>query len=199
VGIFESHYYKRFLWVTPDCTLFSTLLRLRFRVREVLRGCIEEAQGDCDIAEIPKAADQMNRMKWPALRTVLTTVFLRRTRDEWVEFFRDKNVCVSPVLDPEEVECLEKEECKKPAYPEGGIPRIVPVLSDTPAKVNLERAYSKETVDGPDKYCLRPGEHTIEILKELGYSEQDIEDLLKAGRVQAVFPGYAPQLLRSKL
>jgi alpha-methylacyl-CoA racemase len=41
---------------------------------------------------------QMDRSRWPALKTALTAVFKSKTRDEWTELLEGTDVCFAPVL-----------------------------------------------------------------------------------------------------
>ncbi len=97
-----------------------------------------------------------------ATKERLTALFEEKTRDEWFAFLRDADTCVAPVLDldealadPHHVSRGMRIEVEHPTY--GKIPMVgpMPKLSETPASVRGA---------GP-----RPGEHTKEILEELGY------------------------------
>jgi alpha-methylacyl-CoA racemase len=51
----------------------------------------------------PLAARQMDTNAQPSLRAELARVFLTRARDDWMNSFEGKDVCVTPVLSIEEV------------------------------------------------------------------------------------------------
>jgi len=53
-----------------------------------------------DPATLP---DQNDRSGWPVLRDVFTKLFATRDRDEWAEWFADRDACVTPVVEPAEV------------------------------------------------------------------------------------------------
>lgn len=54
----------------------------------------------CDIAGKPEWKEQCFD---PKLKDTLTTFFLEKNRDEWVDFFAEVDICISPVLTTEEV------------------------------------------------------------------------------------------------
>jgi alpha-methylacyl-CoA racemase len=60
-----------------------------------------------DDTEMP---DQLDRNRWPELRSVLADTFARRTRDDWAKVFRGSDACVTPVLSM--TEALEHEHLK---------------------------------------------------------------------------------------
>jgi alpha-methylacyl-CoA racemase len=63
--------------------------------RELLRGL------QLDKDELPNRDDAA---QWPALRSIFTTRFRQRSRDEWTAVFEATDACVSPVLDFDEAE-----------------------------------------------------------------------------------------------
>lgn len=99
--------------------------------------------------------------KADVLRAVAT-----RSRDEWMAVFAGKDACVAPVLDMDEA----------PAHPHniarGTFAEIGGVIQPMPAPRYGEPI---EPPDGP----RREGEDGPAILAELGYSADDIEELLK--------------------
>ncbi len=100
----------------------------------------------------------------------LTEIFLTKTRDEWWEFFKDKDTCVAPVYYINEAvrdpQVLHREMVLERDHPTLGTVRQIgfPVkLSDTPARIKR-----LGTVVGSD---------TEKIMKELGYSREEIHRL----------------------
>jgi crotonobetainyl-CoA:carnitine CoA-transferase CaiB-like acyl-CoA transferase len=106
----------------------------------------------------------------------LTKVFLTRTRDEWWQLLKDKNVCVAPVYNIDEAlndpQLLHRQMVLEVEHPTlEGIKQIgFPVkLSDTPAQIrNLGRL---------------AGADTQKIMAELGYSPEDIQKLGQEGAI----------------
>ena len=95
-----------------------------------------------------------------------------KSRDEWVEFFKDNDICFTPVLDLEETsehpQVKARRMVEKIPDPSGSGKTIaltgVPIkLSDTPGQMVL---------DFPSL-----GQHNEEILQAAGYSPEEIEQL----------------------
>ena len=109
---------------------------------------------------------------------MLEEVFLDKTRDEWFEVLKDANISVGKVLDLEEVlsdpQALERGmvvELEAPGIPDGKViqPGIPFHLSETPGKVRHAGSVT--------------GQHTEEVLAELGYTPIQIDGLLARGAV----------------
>jgi crotonobetainyl-CoA:carnitine CoA-transferase CaiB-like acyl-CoA transferase len=104
------------------------------------------------------------------VREQLQAVFRQRTRDEWVAFLRDKNVCigavnsVAEVFDDPQVKhrqmLVAHESSTHGTVRQAGIGLK---LSDTPGSVRHI---------GPQL-----GQHTADVLAELGYSQEDMARL----------------------
>jgi crotonobetainyl-CoA:carnitine CoA-transferase CaiB-like acyl-CoA transferase len=99
--------------------------------------------------------------------------FLTKTRDEWVSILKQKDTCVAPVLDVDELETNPHLVARKmiiemdhPVH--GKVKQVGSMhkLSDSPMKV---RKLSTHFV-----------QHTDEIMRELGYDDGKIAELRKA-------------------
>ncbi len=104
----------------------------------------------------------------------LEKVFLTKSRDEWVEYLEDFEICHGPVNDFQETfsdpQVLHRKMVLEVDHPtEGRIKHLgFPIrFSETPGQIRL----------------LSPGygEHTRQVLQELGYSDSKIEALEKSG------------------
>ncbi len=103
-------------------------------------------------------------------------IMRQKTRDEWYEFLKDKNVCVGPVYTVEEtfqdpqVKAREMVvDVEEPRYGRIRQAGIAIKLSETPGSIRRV---------GPSI-----GEHTDEVLSSLGYSETESEQLRQVGAV----------------
>jgi len=112
--------------------------------------------------------------KWKEIYSYLKQLFLTKTRDEWFELLRQKDVPIGKVYSLDEVftdpQVLHRKMVIEVEHPTEGKVKQVGVaikLSDTPGKVR----------------SLPPllGEHTSEILIGLGYSKQRIKQLRREG------------------
>lgn len=104
----------------------------------------------------------------------LEEIFLTKTRDEWVKYLEGFEICHGPVNDFRETfsdpQVLHREMVLEVNHPtEGRIKQVgFPIkFSESPGRVRLP---------SPGY-----GEHTKEVLQELGYTEGRIEALKKSG------------------
>ena len=121
-----------------------------------------------DPAEV---GDQHDRSGWPALRQRLTAAFAARPRDEWVAHFAGRDACVAPVLTTEETLADPHLRARGTVFELDGVPQPGPAprFSATPAAL--------------DRPPPEPGEHTHEVLVELGYQLDEAKALEDAGVV----------------
>ena len=120
---------------------------------------------DLDTPEYFKPGDHQKE-----LIQELSRIFGTRTRAEWVEFLKDVDCCCEPVLNLEEASnsktsrergmIVEMEHHQWGKYLQLGIPCK---FSETPGNI---RTHAPEL-----------GEHTDEILSDLGFSPEEIEQL----------------------
>lgn len=106
----------------------------------------------------------------------LRKTFLTKTRDEWWEWFKTRDIAAGPVYDLEEglrdPQVLHRELVLELEHPKVGKVKQVGIpikLSETPGRFRF--------------FTPLPYEHTAEVLKGLGYSGKQIEELAKAGAV----------------
>ncbi|MFJ7366771.1 CaiB/BaiF CoA transferase family protein [Peribacillus frigoritolerans] len=103
---------------------------------------------------------------------ILQEVILTKTADEWLTLFQENNIPCGPINSLDRVftdeQVLERQMIKEVEHPTVGIVRLLgsPIkLSDTP--VTIER------------HPPLHGEHTEEVLLELGYDKQEIESFVE--------------------
>jgi crotonobetainyl-CoA:carnitine CoA-transferase CaiB-like acyl-CoA transferase len=114
--------------------------------------------------------------KWDEIRASLKQIFLTKTRDEWFELLIRNDVPAGKVYTPDEVfsdpQVLHRQMVIEVEHPTLGKIKqvgIAPKFSSTPGKVR--------------SLPPLPGEHTTEVLQELGYKWDEIENLRQTGVV----------------
>ena len=109
----------------------------------------------------------------------LEETFSTRTRDEWFELLKDQNISVGKVYsleealaDPHVAHRGMVVEVEAPGLPEGKVSQVgIPIhLSETPGRVRHVGSVT--------------GQHTEEVLTNLGYSGAQVEDLRQREVVQ---------------
>ena len=121
----------------------------------------------------PQTLPHQNDMgKWPEMTERFAEVFKTRTQEEWAKGFDGKDACVAPVLDLDEVAHHPHNRERALIVKPDGVsqPAPAPRLSRTPGAAG--------TSSGPR------GANTRSVLKEMGYSEPEIDALLQQGVVE---------------
>ena len=116
-------------------------------------------------------ATQNDEASWPALREQLAAIFATKTRDEWTELLAGADACFAPVLSPWEAPEHPHNVARGTFTESFGVtqPSPAPRFGRTPA-----------AIAGPP---AAPGEHTDEILAELGLDAATIAGLRIAGDI----------------
>jgi len=111
-------------------------------------------------------------------RAELAGIFRTRTRQEWVELLQGEHMCLGAVLSLEEVasdpQVLARNMVWEIEHPTAGTHKVIgsPTrLSDTPASMRSP--------------APKFGEHTRQVMAELGYSAREVERLEVEGVVAA--------------
>ncbi|MET1101962.1 MAG: CaiB/BaiF CoA-transferase family protein [Pyrodictiaceae archaeon] len=136
-----------------------------------------EALGRKDLLEDPRFATNPDRVEHRnELIPILEQIFSTKPRSYWLKLLEEAGVPVAPVYslrevfnDPYSNEIVKKLKHKKL----GEVAQLV-----QPAKIN---GYTIIAEKAPPLL----GEHTREVLRELGYSDSEIEKLIEEGVIQA--------------
>lgn len=125
--------------------------------------------------------EKRNQKRWE-LYPILDEAFKQRTRDEWVERFRAKRLRCDPCLDYAEFtahpQFIENNLALKVDDPRDGemiFPASPVRFSESPAPERAEHAPIL-------------GEHTAVVLRELGYSDEEIDEMNEQGAVGVAEP-----------
>ena len=127
------------------------------------------AMGREDLIEIGKLpAGELQK----PLKDYLKKTFLLKTQAEWVEWFEGKDICFAPVLDMKEAMKVSQLSHRNM------------ILIDAAGNSHLGVPIKfKEEPALPDLSAPELGEHTQEIMVELGYSDPDISRMQSEGIV----------------
>lgn len=119
-------------------------------------------------AELPA---QMDRGAWPEMKQRFAAVFATKTRSEWTEIFEGRDACVAPVLSLAEAHTHPHNRARGTFVEAFGArhPSPAPRFSRTPATIE----------SGPSGV----GQHSDEILAEIGYDADRIASLRASGAV----------------
>jgi alpha-methylacyl-CoA racemase len=109
--------------------------------------------------------------RWAAGRREWARLFATRTRDEWCTLLERSDACVAPVLDWDEAPDHPHLSARGTFVDHAGArqPAPAPRFSATPAALRLPPP--------------QPGQHTDEVLAELGRSREDVLRLRRSGAV----------------
>ena len=114
---------------------------------------------------------QMSRSMWPELKAELAAIFKRRTRGEWCELMEHSDICFAPVLSMEEAPKHPHNVHRGTFVERNGVvqPGPAPRFSRTEAEIQRPPAHA--------------GQHTDELLADVGYAAEEISALRQAGSV----------------
>ena len=108
---------------------------------------------------------QMDRVGWEGMKDRLRDIFKSKTRDEWCEIMEGTDVCFAPVLSMSEAKDHPHMKHRSTFIDVAGVNQPAPAP-------RFDR-----TSPGFPTPPAHPGQHTDEILADLGFSETDIAGL----------------------
>lgn len=112
---------------------------------------------------------QLDRASWPARKQEMQRLFATRTRDEWQRLLEHTDACVAPVLTWAEAPVHPHNAARRTFAEIDGVlqPAPAPRFSRTPASVQAP--------------ACAAGEHTAEVLAELGVDDLEQARLRSVG------------------
>ncbi len=106
----------------------------------------------------------------------LARKFMEKTREEWMSELKDLDVCFGKVLDADETFADPQVRHRK---------LVTEFVDEKKGKINLLSSPLKMSATPPDirRAPAEFGEHTEEVLKELGFKGEEIEQMKREGVV----------------
>ncbi len=114
---------------------------------------------------------QMDRSAWPAMKERVADTFRSKTRDEWCEIMEGSDVCFAPVLTIGEAPHHPHVTARDTFVDVAGITQPAPAPR-----------FSRTATAAPTA-APHAGQHTDDVLGEMGFDEADIAKLRDAGAV----------------
>jgi alpha-methylacyl-CoA racemase len=112
---------------------------------------------------------QMDRTSWPAMKEILVKIFLSKSQSEWCEILEGTDVCFAPVLNMDEAPDHPHVKARSTYIEIAGITQAAPAPRFS------------QTVPEIPSLPPEPGEHTDEVLHELGFSREKISRFHELG------------------
>ena len=119
----------------------------------------------------PDFARQYDPGSWPRARQRLAELFATRPRDAWCALLEGTDACFAPVLDPEEA-----------ARHPHNVARGVFSTRDGMLQADPAPRFSRSPPP-PHRPIPARGEHTIEVLRQAGIDETQLQGLIASGAV----------------
>ena len=115
--------------------------------------------------------NQFDAQSWPAMKERMTGIIKTKTRDEWDAIFEGANACYAPVLSMNEVRHHPHHIARQTFVDDGQTwqPAPAPRFSRTPGEIRSP--------------AVVIGEHSEEILREFGFSAEEIAAKIASGAV----------------
>ncbi|EEB78990.1 CAIB/BAIF family protein [marine gamma proteobacterium HTCC2148] len=115
--------------------------------------------------------DQNNAEKWPEMKTKITEVFKQKTQAQWCEIMEGTDVCFAPVLNFIDAPSHPANVARNAYIEVDGVtqPAPAPRFSRTPSEVRNGGSAA--------------GADTETILAEMGFSENEVDELKNAGAI----------------
>ena len=120
-----------------------------------------------------EAHQQMNIQE---MKTKFEHLFKAKTQKEWTDIFSNLDACCTPVLDWNAAHQNEHNQQRKNfSFTDASKEKLVPMPAPR---------FSASKLPSIDRPSPSLGQNTLEILREIGYSDEQIEQLIKKNIVQ---------------
>src|SRR5437660_8160537 len=117
--------------------------------------------------------EQTDRAQWPEMQQRLARIFQTKTRAQWTQIMEQTDICFAPVLRMSEALSHPHNRARDSFVEVDGIPQPAPAprFLGTPTQIQRPPA--------------RIGEHTDTVLKDWGFSADEIAELHHTGAVRS--------------
>ncbi len=117
--------------------------------------------------------NQFDMENWPQMKIKMAEIIKRKTRDDWDAVFAGADVCYAPVLSMQEVRHHPHHQSRGTFIDDGDVwqPAPAPRFSRTNGELRCAAASI--------------GEHTNAVLREFGFSDEEIEKRLESGAIHS--------------
>jgi alpha-methylacyl-CoA racemase len=112
-----------------------------------------------------KYGDQMNPALWPELKADLQQTFLTKTREEWCAIMEGTDVCFAPVLSIWEAPNHAHNKARNSFLEIDGVMQQAPAPRFSRTQPEISHG------------ARIPGEDTVSVLKDYGFSSDEIDEL----------------------
>jgi alpha-methylacyl-CoA racemase len=116
-------------------------------------------------------SEQMNGERWPEYKEAFKALFLTKTRDEWCDLLEGTDVCFAPVLSLAEAPKHPHNAARGTFTEHDGFLQVAPAPRFS--RTNAE-------IQSPSRAA---GADTTEVLKGIGYGDEEIVELGGAGAI----------------
>ena len=106
-------------------------------------------------------------------QAALEKVFLTKTKDEWMEQLEPLNICVGPVNTMEEALAHPQVKAR------GMLVEVNHPVAGNISQIGSPLKFSDARLDPNRIPAPRLGEHTAEIMEQLGFEKEEIKDLMR--------------------
>jgi alpha-methylacyl-CoA racemase len=114
--------------------------------------------------------DQADSSQWPFAKERLRGIFGQRSREDWMAAFEGVDACVAPVLTYEETESFA-HHMSRSAFTRTADGKTHPSPSPRFSRSGLR----------PPEMTRKPGQDSLEILRDLGLSPEEVGELMANG------------------
>lgn len=130
--------------------------------------------GKPELSKLEKYKDNIERNKNRSdLEPILQSVFKEKTRDEWLEILENSDILVAPVYDMKDI---SQNQAMMESMP---IAKYKLMDGQNIKAIGIPFSYNYKLVKEDNSPPANLGEHTEEVLLEIGYSSEDVEKLKK--------------------